>query len=116
MDTVTVLEPDTPTNVRLLGPDLAPADPENPVRLAHTAPAEASGVCAPRTLCGLDTSDMTLAPHRSTDHDRSPWQRNLCTTCRNVAEGTAKRAPGPDGADGPEGSDGSKGSDGAAAP
>lgn len=47
MDTVIVLEPDTPTNVRILGPDRGPADPGNPVRLAHCAPAEASGACGP---------------------------------------------------------------------
>ncbi|MBD0693228.1 hypothetical protein [Streptomyces sp. CBMA123] len=95
MDTVIVLEPDTPTNVRLLGPDHEPADPENPVRLAHTAPVGASGVCGPLTLCGLDTSDMTVAPHRTTDDGR-PWPYwNTCTTCRDAEKGTAPGATGP---------------------
>ncbi|MFI8458057.1 hypothetical protein [Kitasatospora sp. NPDC085464] len=90
MDTIIVLEADTPTNVRLLGADHTPADPENPVRRAHTARAAASGVCDPLTLCGLDTSDMTLAPHRSTDlgepHPRLPWA--TCSSCRKAEEGT----------------------------
>ncbi|WP_030234917.1 hypothetical protein [Streptomyces sp. NRRL S-350] len=102
MDTVIVLEPDTPTNVRLLGPDRTPADPENPVRRAHTAPAEPSGACGPLTLCGLDTSDMTLAPHRSTDpgHPRPPWQ--TCSTCRTAEQRAAPRAPEPAAADSTE--------------
>ncbi|MFJ9770722.1 hypothetical protein ACIRVF_05725 [Kitasatospora sp. NPDC101157] len=84
MDTVTVLEPDTPTNVRLLGIDQEPADPENPVRLAHAAPADASGVCGPLTLCGRDTSDMTLAPNRTTIDGR-PWPYwNACGACRDA--------------------------------
>ncbi len=86
MDTVVVLEPDTPTNVRILGSDHTPADPESPVRRAHTAPAEASGVCGPLTLCGLDTSDMTLAPHRSAP-ERSGW--HTCSACRTSGTGSA---------------------------
>nr|BEK70752.1 hypothetical protein KPHV_79790 [Kitasatospora purpeofusca] len=90
MDTVVVLESDTPTNVRVLGPGLAPNDPEGPVRRAHAAPAEASGVCGPRTLCGLDTSEMTLAPHRS-GLDRG-W--HTCSVCRTNGEGAgAERHP-----------------------
>nr|BFD96060.1 hypothetical protein KitaXyl93_74200 [Kitasatospora sp. Xyl93] len=92
MDTVIVLEPDTPANVRLLGPDLLPADPENPVRLAHAAPAEASGACGPLTLCGRHTSDMTLAPHRSSGPGRPHW--NTCGACRDAEEGrAAPRSP-----------------------
>ncbi|MFI9318477.1 hypothetical protein ACIGXI_01645 [Kitasatospora aureofaciens] len=84
MDTVTVLEPDTPTNVRLLGTDQEPVDPQDPVRLAHTAPADASGVCGPLTLCGRDTSDMTLAPHRTTIDGR-PWPYwAACGMCRDA--------------------------------
>ncbi|WP_043475541.1 MULTISPECIES: hypothetical protein [Kitasatospora] len=91
MDTVVVLESDTPTNVRVLGPGLTPADPEGPVRRAHAAPAEASGVCGPRTLCGLDTSEMTLAPHRS-GMDRPGW--HTCSVCRATEEGVgAERHP-----------------------
>ncbi|MER7581230.1 hypothetical protein [Kitasatospora sp. NPDC097691] len=90
MDTIIVLEADTPTNVRLLGPDHTPADPENPVRRAHTARAGASGVCDPLTLCGLDTADMTLAPHLPTDlgelRPRLPW--TTCSSCRSAEEGT----------------------------
>ncbi|WP_329491756.1 hypothetical protein OG618_35595 [Kitasatospora sp. NBC_01246] len=92
MDIVTVLEPDTPTNIRLLEADFAPADPQGPVRRAHAAPAEASGVCGPLTLCGLDTGEMTLAPHRPTDPDQ-PWRQarwNTCYTCR-----TAEQNAGP---------------------
>lgn len=84
MDTVIVLEPDTPTNVRILGPDRGPADPGNPVRLAHCAPAEASGTCGPLTLCGLSTADMTLAPRRSPDPGRPRW--NTCAVCREAEE------------------------------
>ncbi|MFE2110118.1 hypothetical protein ACFXAF_30230 [Kitasatospora sp. NPDC059463] len=88
MDIVVVLEPDTPTNIRLLGADHRPAEPEIPVRRAHSAPTEASGACGPRTLCGLDTSDMTLAPHRSV-HPERPQSRahwHTCSTCRNAGE------------------------------
>lgn len=105
MNTVIVLEPDIPTNVRLLGPGHQPADPENPVRLAHAAPAEASGVCGPLTLCGLDTSGMTLAPHRSTDRGRPRAHWNACRNCRAVEEGAAPRTPAPvapAASDGPE--------------
>ncbi|MEV7774359.1 hypothetical protein [Kitasatospora sp. NPDC086791] len=95
MDTVIVLEPDTPTNLRLLGPDFAPARPDLPVRRAHTAPAEASGLCGPFTLCGLDTSEMTLAPLRPTDPGRAAahphW--DTCGTCRNAGERAAPRNP-----------------------
>ncbi|MGW1177213.1 hypothetical protein ACWD4P_26295 [Kitasatospora sp. NPDC002543] len=87
MDTVIVLEPDTPTNVRILGPGRVPADPENPVRLAHAAVAEASGVCGPLTLCGLRTGDMTLAPHRSPAPGRPRW--NTCGACREADGGAA---------------------------
>ncbi|WP_406086258.1 hypothetical protein [Kitasatospora purpeofusca] len=91
MDTVVVLESDTPTNVRVLGPGLTSSDPEGPVRRAHAAPAEASGVCGPRTLCGLDTSEMTLAPYRS-GLDRPGW--HTCSVCRTHGEGAgAERHP-----------------------
>ncbi|MFD5468105.1 hypothetical protein ACFWIQ_35640 [Kitasatospora sp. NPDC127059] len=93
MNTVIVLEPDTPTNVRLLGPDHEPADPENPVRRAHSAPADDSGLCGPLTLCGLDASDMTVAPHRTTDDGR-PWPYwNACTACHTAGEGAEGTAP-----------------------
>ncbi|MEV0537283.1 hypothetical protein [Kitasatospora sp. NPDC050463] len=92
MDTVVVLELDIPTNIRILGPDHMPADPENPVRRVHAAPLEPSGACGPLTLCGLDTSEMTLAPYRLADTDeptlRSHW--HACSTCR-----TARRSPAP---------------------
>ncbi|MFE7192641.1 hypothetical protein [Kitasatospora sp. NPDC057541] len=95
MDIVVVLEPDTPTNIRILGPDHTPAEPEIPVRRAHTAPTEASGACGPRTLCGLDTSDMTLAPHRSGElggaRTRTHW--HTCSTCRNAGESLTPEAP-----------------------
>ncbi|MFH9347820.1 hypothetical protein [Kitasatospora sp. NPDC017646] len=92
MDTVTVLETDTPANVRLLGTDQEPAAPEDPVRLAHTAPADASGVCGPLTLCGRNTSDMTLAPHRTTIDGR-PWPYwNACGTCRSAERRTVPPA------------------------
>ncbi|MER5349401.1 hypothetical protein ABT093_03575 [Kitasatospora sp. NPDC002551] len=97
MDIVVVLEPDTPTSIRLLGADHRPAEPEIPVRRAHTAPTEASGACGPRTLCGLDTSDMTLAPHHSDYPDR-PLLRphwHTCSICRNAGQGVI---PGPPGA------------------
>ncbi|MFE2721628.1 hypothetical protein [Kitasatospora sp. NPDC059327] len=96
MDIVVVLELDTPTNVRLLGPDREPAYPDNPVRRAHTAPAEASGACGPLTLCGLDTSDMTLAPHRYPHSDQPPSGRrwHTCTTCRTAGPDTAPASPG----------------------
>ncbi|MFC5890229.1 hypothetical protein [Kitasatospora aburaviensis] len=81
MDIVVVLELDTPTNVRVLQPDRTPAEPEKAVRRAHTAPAEASGLCGPLTLCGLDTSEMTLAPHLSA-RDRQRW--HTCSTCRTT--------------------------------
>ncbi|MGW6918234.1 hypothetical protein ACWGB8_31145 [Kitasatospora sp. NPDC054939] len=87
MDIVVVLELDTPSNVRVLQPDHTPADPDNPVRRAHTAPAESSGACGPRTLCGLDTSDMTLAPYRAVG-GRPRW--HTCSTCQ---ASTAKAAP-----------------------
>ncbi|MFD8783229.1 hypothetical protein [Kitasatospora sp. NPDC059599] len=96
MDTVIVLERDTPTNVRLLGSDHSPADPDYPVRRAHTALAEASGLCGPLTLCGLDTSEMTLAPLRAGDPGRASvlphW--NTCGTCRHAGERTAPRTTG----------------------
>ncbi|GHF36875.1 hypothetical protein GCM10018790_13140 [Kitasatospora xanthocidica] len=99
MDTVIVLEPDTPTNVRILGPDRRPADPENPVRRAHAAPAEASGLCGPHTLCGLDTSDMTMAPRHSTettaDRPRHRPHWSTCGTCRTAEERTGPRTPHP---------------------
>ncbi|MER7701675.1 hypothetical protein ABTX81_02080 [Kitasatospora sp. NPDC097605] len=88
MDIVVVLEPDTPTNIRLLGPGHAPAEPSIPVRRAHSARTEASGACGPRTLCGMDTSDMTLAPQR-TDHPDRPGLRphwHTCSTCRSAGE------------------------------
>ncbi|MEU8511045.1 hypothetical protein AB0C76_05575 [Kitasatospora sp. NPDC048722] len=84
MDIVVVLEPDTPSNVRVLQSDHAPADPEQPVRRAHTAPAEPSGACGPLTMCGLDTAGMILAPHRST---RPRW--HTCSTCQTTAADTA---------------------------
>ncbi|MED7952085.1 hypothetical protein PUR61_09320 [Streptomyces sp. BE20] len=97
MDIIVVLELDMPTNVRILGPDHTPADPENPVRLAHAAPADASGVCGPLTLCGLDTGEMTLAPHRFTDTDRSGVRPHwhTCSTCQTARQRTAPRAPEP---------------------
>ncbi|WP_406192970.1 hypothetical protein OH807_01900 [Kitasatospora sp. NBC_01560] len=86
MDIVVVLDPDIPTNVRLLDPDHTPADPEHPVRRAHVAVTEASGACAPHTLCGLDTVGMTVAPHRFGDAEESAsrprW--HTCSTCRNT--------------------------------
>ncbi|MFI9361549.1 hypothetical protein ACIG5E_10850 [Kitasatospora sp. NPDC053057] len=93
MDTVTVLEPDTPTNVRLLGTGQEPADPDNPVRLAHTAPTDSSGVCGPLTLCGLDTSDMTLAPLRTTIDGRLLPYWNACGACRDAEEPATPPAP-----------------------
>ncbi|MDY0813957.1 hypothetical protein [Kitasatospora purpeofusca] len=92
MDTVVVLESDTPTNAQAVGPGYPPAGSESPVRRAHAAPAEASGVCGPRTLCGLDTSEMTLAPHRS-GLDRPDWQ--TCDVCRanGEAAGADRRHP-----------------------
>ncbi|MFF7453416.1 hypothetical protein [Kitasatospora sp. NPDC008115] len=95
MDIVVVLEPDTPTNIRILGPGHTPAEPGIPVRRAHTAPTEASGACGPRTLCGLDTSDMTLAPHRADDPDR-PQPRphwHTCSTCRSAGEQAGHLSP-----------------------
>ncbi|WP_380282950.1 hypothetical protein [Kitasatospora purpeofusca] len=93
MDIVVVLEPDTPTNIRLLGPDHAPAHPEVPVRRAHTAPTEASGACGPRTLCGLDTSDMTLAPHRADHPDRFRLHWHTCSACRYAGAAVAPDTP-----------------------
>ncbi|MFF2546863.1 hypothetical protein ACFVUY_30490 [Kitasatospora sp. NPDC058063] len=93
MDTVIVLEPDTPTNVRILGPDRGPAGPGDPVRLAHCAPAEASGACGPLTLCGLSTSDMTLAPRRSPAPGGPQW--NACGACREAEGGAVAAGAGP---------------------
>ncbi|WP_030234859.1 hypothetical protein [Streptomyces sp. NRRL S-350] len=97
MDIVVVLEADTRTDLRLPGPDRAPTDPENPLRRAHTAPAEASGVCGPLTLCGLDTSEMTLAPHGyagvGRPRPRLDWR--TCGTCRTAGGSPAPGAPGP---------------------
>ncbi|WP_395292322.1 hypothetical protein ACF9IK_00930 [Kitasatospora hibisci] len=104
MDIIVVLELDTPTNVRVLQPDRTPAEPAKAVRRAHTAPAEASGVCGPLTLCGLDTSEMTLAPHLSA-HDRPRW--HTCSTCRTT---------GGSGAGSPEGATGEGAVPGAPAP
>ncbi|MEU4115327.1 hypothetical protein AB0F71_12620 [Kitasatospora sp. NPDC028055] len=103
MDTVIVLEPDIPTNVRLLGPGHQPADPENPVRLAHATPAEPSGICGPLTLCGLDTAGMTLAPRRSTEGARPQPHWNACRNCRAVEEGAAPRTRTAAAPDGPAG-------------
>ncbi|MEE1788627.1 hypothetical protein PUR71_37855 [Streptomyces sp. SP17BM10] len=86
MDTVAVLELDTPTNVRVLEPDHTPAQPDNPVRRIHIAPAEPSGACGPLTLCGLDTSDMILSPHRDPGH---PPRWHTCSTCHTPAAGAA---------------------------
>ncbi|MFB7469994.1 hypothetical protein [Kitasatospora sp. NPDC056184] len=96
MDIVVVLEPDTPTNIRLLGPDHTPAQPEVPVRRAHTAPTEASGACGPRTLCGLDTSDMTLAPHGAEypDRPRPRLHWHTCSACRYAGEAAVPGTPG----------------------
>lgn len=95
MDTVVVLELDIPTNIRILGPDHLPADPENPVRRVHAAPTEPSGACGPLTLCGLDTGEMTLAPYRLADTDepvlRSHW--HACSTCRTARRTGAPTAP-----------------------
>lgn len=88
MDTVAVLELDTPTNVRVLQPDLTPARPEDPVRRVHVAPAEPSGACGPLTLCGLDTAEMVLAPHQRFDRS-TRW--HACSTCHND-EAQADRA------------------------
>ncbi|MBD0690782.1 hypothetical protein [Streptomyces sp. CBMA123] len=91
MDIVVVLELDAPTNVRGLHPDHAPAIPENPVRSAHHAPTEPSGTCGPLTFCGLDTSDMIIAPQPTT-HDHPPrW--HTCSTCRIA---TTHTPPAPD--------------------
>ncbi|WP_331742237.1 hypothetical protein [Kitasatospora sp. NBC_00039] len=88
MDIVVVLEMDMPSNVRVLDPDHTPAHPENPVRRAHAAPAEASGACGPLTLCGLDTGEMTLAPHRFTENDRPrPRPRwHTCSACQTAGQ------------------------------
>ncbi|MFJ2808643.1 hypothetical protein [Kitasatospora sp. NPDC087271] len=90
MDIVVVLELDMPTNVRLLGPDHTPADPESPVRRVHAAPAEASGTCGRRTLCGLDTDGMTLAPHRYAHQPPAHWL--TCSTCQAARQGPAPDA------------------------
>ncbi|MFG2818710.1 hypothetical protein ACGFX4_04700 [Kitasatospora sp. NPDC048365] len=76
MDIVVVLEPDTPSNIRIL----ASTHPAQPVLRAHTAPTEPSGLCGPVTLCGLDTADMTLAPHW-TDSGARRW--HTCGPCQN---------------------------------
>ncbi|MFF3074628.1 hypothetical protein ACFVSN_30015 [Kitasatospora sp. NPDC057904] len=96
MDTIFVLELDIPANVRVLQPDHTPADPEHPVLRAHTAPAEPSGMCGPLTLCGLATTDMTLAPRRRT-HDRPRW--HACSSCQTIAASTAPEVAGPPGLD-----------------
>ncbi|MGV9267639.1 hypothetical protein ACWDRR_23610 [Kitasatospora sp. NPDC003701] len=97
MDIVVVLELDLPSNVRILGPDHAPAEPENPVRRAHAAPAEASGACGPLTLCGLDTGEMTLAPHRFAEagHPRPRPLWHACSTCQTAKQTTAPTAAKP---------------------
>ncbi|MFF4818905.1 hypothetical protein ACFY2K_30495 [Kitasatospora sp. NPDC001309] len=82
MDTVVVLELDTPSNIRVLQPDRTPANPDQPVLRAHIAPAKPSGACGPLTMCGLDTSDMALAPQRPTSAGRR-W--HICTTCQSGA-------------------------------
>ncbi|MFD0278968.1 hypothetical protein ACFVHB_34365 [Kitasatospora sp. NPDC127111] len=102
MDTIVVLELDTPTNVRVLGPDRTPAEPANPVRRTHSAPVEPSGACGPLTLCGLDTSEMALAPLRSA-HLRQRW--HICGTCQSAERNPAPHAPGPPRPDSPEDDD-----------
>ncbi|WP_371495071.1 hypothetical protein OG871_07015 [Kitasatospora sp. NBC_00374] len=107
MSILVVLELDVPTNVRILGPGLRPADPQGPVRRAHAARAhpDASGACGPLTLCGLETGDMTLGPHRTADLDQPWWPSrwHACSVCE-----TARQGIGPTGAagtgvpDGPE--------------
>ncbi|MFJ2582041.1 hypothetical protein [Kitasatospora aureofaciens] len=86
MEIVVVLEPDTPSNVRVLQPDPTPANPDRAARRAHTAPAEPSGACGPLTLCGLDTAGMILAPHRAAE-DRPRW--HTCSICRTTAADTS---------------------------
>ncbi|MEU9129569.1 hypothetical protein AB0D08_15920 [Kitasatospora sp. NPDC048540] len=116
MNIVLVLELDVPTNVRLLGTDRSPADPQGPVRHAHAAPLDASGACGPLTLCGRDTGEMTLAPHRAPDPDQPWWptQWHACHTCRTTRSSTAPVAVAdtPTAADGPVDDDSSGDGDG----
>ncbi|MER8188281.1 hypothetical protein [Kitasatospora sp. NPDC094015] len=95
MDILVVLELDHPANVRLLGPDRRPADPPDPVRQAHAAAADAAGACGSVTLCGRDTADMTVAPHRSTGPDQPWWPPHWhpCSICRAAPRPGATAAP-----------------------
>ncbi|WP_371476600.1 hypothetical protein [Kitasatospora sp. NBC_00315] len=94
MDIVVVLELDMPSNVRVLGPGRTPADPQHPVRRAHAVPAGDSGTCGPLTLCGLDTGEMTLAPHRIADPDQTWWPPHwhACSFCHAARQTTAPPA------------------------
>ena len=91
MSILVVLELDVPTNVRILGPGLRPADPQGPVRRAHAARAhpDASGACGPLTLCGLENGDMTLGPHRTADLDQPWWPSrwHACSVCETARQG-----------------------------
>ncbi|MFE4601629.1 hypothetical protein ACFRKE_12300 [Kitasatospora indigofera] len=89
MNFVVVLELDVPTNVRVLGSDRVPADPQHPVRRVHAVPADVSEACGPLTLCGLDTGGMTIAPHRPGDPDQPWWPRrwHACSLCQTARPG-----------------------------
>lgn len=104
MNIVVVLELDVPTNVRVLGTDRTPADPRGPVRRAHAAPADALGVCGPLTLCGLETGEMTLAPHRPADPDQPWWPPHwhACSICQTARQNTAPTVTEPTNTDHPE--------------
>ncbi|MFJ1705592.1 hypothetical protein [Kitasatospora sp. NPDC088346] len=97
MSILVVLELDVPTNVRILGPGHRPADPQGPVRRAHAARADpdASGACGPLTLCGLETGDMTLGPHRSADLDEPWWPSrwHACSVCETARRDIAPPPP-----------------------
>ena len=90
MNIVVVLELDEPSNVRILNPDRTPADPQHPVRRAHAVPIGGSGVCGPLTLCGLDTDEMTLAPHRPADPGQPWWPPSwhACSLCQSARQNT----------------------------
>ncbi|MEV7596011.1 hypothetical protein AB0O91_01310 [Kitasatospora sp. NPDC089797] len=82
MDTIAVLQMDTPTNIRLLRSDHTPADPETPVHRVHQAPVGPSGSCGPLTFCGLDTADMTIAPQAP---GSGPPRWHACSNCQSAA-------------------------------
>ncbi|WP_329500852.1 hypothetical protein [Kitasatospora herbaricolor] len=103
MDIVVVLELDVPSNVRVLSPDRTPADPQHPVRRAHAVLVGGSGTCGPSTLCGLDSGEMTLAPHRPADPDQPWWPPHwhACSFCQAARQNTTPTT-GPADADLPE--------------